>query len=109
MPAGARVDVVAAYRTAGSHNSELVQLSVLLEGGGIDGVVFTTPASARTFSQLFDTNDLVSLLKEVAVACADQTTAQAAEKFARRAYIVPTEPGVPTLVSVLTSHLSTAR
>src|SRR5712692_1167420 len=73
--AGARVDVVAAYRTA-SNNSELVQLKVLIESGGIDCIVFTTPSSVRTFSQLFDTNDLSRLLKVVAVACADDNTAR---------------------------------
>ena len=107
--AGARVDVVAAYRTAGSHNSELVQLSVLLDGGGIDCVVFTSPASVWAFSQLLDTNDLSRLLRDVAVACADQATTQAAAEFGLREPIVPTQPGAPTLVSTLASHLATGR
>ncbi len=103
--AGARVDVVAAYRTAGSHNSELVQLSVLLNGGGIDCVIFITPASVRDFSQLLDTNDLSLLLKEVAVACVDQATAQAAEEFDLRAHIVPTESTVAALTRAVTARL----
>ena len=103
--AGARVDVVAAYRTAGSHNSELVQLSVLLDGGGIDCVVFSTPGSVRAFSRLFDTNDLPRLLKEVAVACNDYNTAQAAAEFGLRNCIVTTEPGVAALLSALAAHL----
>jgi uroporphyrinogen-III synthase len=103
--AGARVDVVAAYRTAGSQNSELVQLSVLLEGGGIDCIVFATPASVRDFSQLFDTNDLSRLLKEVAVACVDEATAQAATKFGVRAQIVPSESTVAALTRAVTAHL----
>ena len=102
---GARVDVVAAYRTAGSHNSELVQLSVLLNGGGIDCVIFITPASVRDFSQLLDTNDLSLLLKEVAVACVDQATAQAAEEFDLRAHIVPTESTVAALTRAVTARL----
>jgi uroporphyrinogen-III synthase len=102
---GARVDVVAAYRTA-SNNSELVQLNVLLGGGGIDCVVFTSPANVRAFSLLLDTNDLSRLLKEVAVACADENTARAAAtEFGLRDHIVPTEPGVAALVSALTAHL----
>ena len=107
--AGARVDVVAAYRTAGAHNAELVQLSVLLDGGGIDCLVFTTPASVRAFAQLLDTNDLSRRLKEVAVACVDQATTQAATEFGLRGPIVPTEPGVAALVSALTLHLVAAR
>jgi uroporphyrinogen III methyltransferase/synthase len=107
--AGARVDVVAAYRTAGSHNSELIQLSVLLEGGGIDCVVFTTPASVQGFAQLLDTNELARPLREVVVACSDQTTAQAAEECDLRTHIVPAEPGVAALVSAVASHLAAAR
>jgi uroporphyrinogen III methyltransferase / synthase len=103
--AGARVDVVPAYRTAGSHNSELVQLNVLLDGGGIDCVVFTSPSTVNELSQLLDTNDLSRLLKEVAVACVDENTAQAAEEFGLRGHIVPIEPGVAALVSALTAHL----
>jgi uroporphyrinogen III methyltransferase/synthase len=107
--AGARVDVVAAYRTAGSHNSELVQLSVLLEGGGIDCVVFASPASVRAFSHLLDTNDLVGLLKAVIVACVDEATAQVAAEFGLREPIVPTGPGVAALVSALSAHLAMAQ
>jgi uroporphyrinogen III methyltransferase/synthase len=101
--AGARVDVVAAYRTV-LNNSELIQLNALLAGGGIDCIVFTKPSSARAFSQLFDTNDLSRLLREVVVACADDGTAQAAAEFGLREQIVPSEPGVATLVFALTAH-----
>ena len=105
---GARVDVVAAYRTA-SNNSELVQLSVLLEGGGIDCVVFTAPASVRAFSQLLDTNDLSRLLKEVAVACADQATTQAATGFGLDSQITPVEFTIPELARAIASYFSTSR
>ena len=102
---GARVDVVAAYRTAGSHNSALVQLSVLLEGGGIDCVVFTAPASVRAFSELLDTNDLSRLLKEVAVACIDEATADAGAEIGVRAQIIPSESTVVALTRAVTAHL----
>jgi uroporphyrinogen III methyltransferase/synthase len=102
--AGARVDVVTAYRTAGSHNSELVQLNALIEGGGVDCIVFTTPSSVRAFSQLFDTNHLSRLLREVVVACADEDTAQGAAEFGLRGDVNPSEPGVAALVSALTAH-----
>lgn len=102
--AGARVDVVTAYRTAGSHTSELVQLKVLLESGGIDCIIFTTPASVRTFSQLLDTNDLSRLLKEVAVACADEATTQAATDFGLRAQIISAESTISELARAIASH-----
>jgi uroporphyrinogen III methyltransferase/synthase len=102
---GARVDVVPAYRTASS-SSELVQLTVLLDGGGIDCLVFTTPASVRAFSQLLDTNDLSRLLREVAVACVDQTTAQAATEFGLASQITPSEITIPELVHAIASYFS---
>ena len=104
---GARVDVVTAYRTAGSHNSELVQLNVLLEGGGIDCIVFTTPASVRTFSQLLDTNGLSRLLKEVAVACVGPATADAATEFGLRAEITLAQSPNPELARAIESCFST--
>jgi uroporphyrinogen-III synthase len=104
--AGARVDVVATYRTAGSHNSELVQLGVLLEGGGIDCLVFITPASVRDFSQLLDANDLSRLVKEVAVACFDQATADAATEFGLRAAIALAGSTIPDLAQAIASHFS---
>ena len=106
--AGARVDVVAAYRTSGSHTSELVRLSVLLDGGGIDCVAFTSLAGVRAFSQLLDTNDLPRLLKEVAVACADEDTAQAAVEFGLRAQITPAESTIPELARAIAFYFSTS-
>ena len=105
--AGARVDSVAAYRTAG-HNSELVQLAVLLEGGGIDCLVFITPASVRDFAQLFDTNDLPRLLKEVAVACINQATTQAAAEFGVRPQITRAESTIPALAHAIAFHFSSS-
>jgi uroporphyrinogen III methyltransferase / synthase len=106
--AGARVDAVSAYRTAGSHNSELVQLGVLFQGGGIDCVVFTMPVSVRTFSQLLDTNDLSRLLKEVAVACVDQATTQAATEFGVSAQITPAGSTIPDLAQAIASYFATS-
>ena len=103
--AGARVDVVPVYHAAGPNNSELVQLSVLIESGGIDCLVFTSPANVRVFSQVFDTSDLSPLLREVAVACADLVTTQAARTLGLRAPIIsPSTSEVAELVSAIASH-----
>ncbi len=107
--ASARVDSVAAYHTAGWQGSELVQLGVLLEGGGIDCIVFSTPASVWDFSQLFDTNDLSPLLKEVAVACVNEATNQAAAEFGLRSLITPAETAIPELVHAIVSYFSTSQ
>jgi uroporphyrinogen III methyltransferase / synthase len=99
--AGARADLVSAYRTAGAHSSELARLNVLIESGGIDCIVFTTPASVQAFSEVFDTNDPLQLLREVAVVCADTTTASAAVEFGLRVHI-QSQPGTAGLIAALT-------
>jgi uroporphyrinogen III methyltransferase/synthase len=101
--AGARVDVLADYRTA-SNNSELIQLNALVAGGGIDCIVFTSPSSVRALSQLFDTNDLSRLLKGVVVACVDRATAQVATEFGLPAQITPTEFTIPELAHSIASY-----
>ncbi|HVS83196.1 MAG TPA: uroporphyrinogen-III synthase [Pyrinomonadaceae bacterium] len=103
--AGARVDVVSAYRTA-SNNSELIQLNALVAGGGIDCIAFTTPSSVRAFSQLFDANDLSRLLKEVAVACADDNTVQTVEEYGLRANVSAVAFAADGLVKGIESHFS---
>jgi uroporphyrinogen-III synthase len=105
--AGARVDIVTAYRAV-SDNAELTRLSGLLAGGGVDGIAFSSPAAVRVFARIFDTSDLSRLLKEVAVACVDEGTAQIATEFGIGAQIVPSEPGVAALVSALAAHLGVA-
>lgn len=104
--AGARVDVVTAYRTT-SNNSELTQLNALVAGGGIDCIVFTTYSSVRPFSQLFDSNDLSWLIKEVAIACVDHATAQAATEFGLCAQITHVEFSILELAHAIASYFST--
>ena len=101
--AGARVDWVAAYRTV-PNNTELVQLSVLLEGGGIDCVAFTNPAIVSELAEVFDTNDLSRLLKEVVVACADRATAEAATDFGLRVEITHSELTISSLALAIANH-----
>ena len=103
--AGARADVVNAYRTV-SRASELTQISALLAGGAIDCVFFDSAASVQSFARLFDTNDLPHLLKEVAVACIDGSTLNAAIEFGLRADISPLETVNTSLASLIRSHLS---
>ena len=87
--AGARVDVVTAYRPLFQNNHSLAQLNALLAGGGIDCIAFTSPSTVKDFAQLLDTNDLSVLLKDVIVACLDDVTSQTAADFSLRRNILP--------------------
>src|SRR5204862_5452897 len=60
--AGARVDVVPAYRTVQPQNLDRGKVSAVLAGGGADCIAFTSSSTVRNLAALFDTNDLREVL-----------------------------------------------
>lgn len=95
--AGARVDVVTAYRTVRPETTDRARTEALLVGGGVDCVTFTSPSTVHNFAQLFDTRDLSALLEGVRVACIGEVTAQAVGEYGLKADIVPAETGAHAL------------
>ena len=89
--AGARVDVVAAYRTIAPHSTELGRIRALLAGGAVDCVTFTSSSTVRNFAQLFDTIDLRELLNGIVIACIGDITASTAAEYGLRVDIQSTE------------------
>ena len=99
--AGARADIVAAYRTVARNNPALVQLNALFAGGGIDCIAFTSLSGVADFGELLDTNDLAQLLFGVTVACIDETVAQKAADFGLCAHIVPEKATISKLAAAI--------
>ena len=99
--AGARADIVAAYRTVARNNPALVQLNALFAGGGIDCIAFTSSSGVADFAELLDTNDLAQLLPDVTVACINETVAQKAADFGLCAHIVQKEPTISKLAAAI--------
>ncbi|HEX8351945.1 MAG TPA: uroporphyrinogen-III synthase, partial [Pyrinomonadaceae bacterium] len=95
--AGARVDVVEAYRTVRPETTDRARAEALLVGGGVDCVTFTSPSTVHNFAQLFDTRDLGRLLAGVRVACIGAVTAEAAAEYGLRADVVPAESNARSL------------
>lgn len=89
--AGARCDVVPAYRTVAPQETEKRRVEALLAGGGIDCITFTSSSTVRNFAELFDTTDLGSLLAGVHVACIGDITAQTAAEYGLSTDIQPSE------------------
>lgn len=87
--AGARADVVAAYRTVSPQSTERARVLALLEGGAVDCITFTSSSTVTNFAQLFDTTDLSALLKGVAVACIGDITARTAADYNLQTEIQP--------------------
>lgn len=104
--AGARVDVVATYRTVSQNPPALTQINALIAGGGVDCVVLTDAKGVKKLAGLFDTNDLSRILGGVAIACMDEETKQTAEQMQLNVDIIPGEPSVVALVRALTAHLA---
>lgn len=89
--AGARVDVVPAYRTVAPQNTGKRRVEALLAGGAVDCITFTSSSTVRNFAELFDTTDLSALLAGVQVACIGDITASTAAEYGLRTNIQPGE------------------
>lgn len=102
--AGARVDVVAAYRTVAPRATERARVEALLIGGGIDCVTFTSASTVRNFAQLFDTNSLTHIVGDARVACLGDVTAAAASEFGLRVHIRPPETNTAALARAVADY-----
>jgi uroporphyrinogen III methyltransferase/synthase len=104
--AGVRADQIASYRTCLLDDSSLTRISALLKGGGIDCVAFTTSSAVDEFATLFDSNDLGQLLTGVVVACIDENTSQAAERFGLNPNVTGKEPSPAALAQAIVLHFA---
>ncbi len=102
--AGARADVVPAYRTVKPDTTELGRVAALIEGGAIDCITFTSSSTVTNFAQLFDTSDLSQLLKGIAVACIGDITSNTAAHFGLRTDIQPLEYTIPALARAIADY-----
>jgi uroporphyrinogen III methyltransferase/synthase len=104
--AGARVDVVPAYRTVRPETTGRARVEALLVGGAVDCITFTSSSTVANFAQLFDTGDLGELLEGVKVACIGDITAGTAAEYGLRTDILPDEYTVPALARAIADFFS---
>ena len=102
--AGARCDVVEAYRTVRPETTDRARAEALLVGGGVDCITFTSSSTIHNFAQLFDTRDLRPLLAGVRVACIGAVTAEAAAEYGLHAEIVPAESNARALAHAVADY-----
>lgn len=102
--AGARCDVVTAYRTVRPQTTDRARAEALLVGGGVDCVTFTSSSTVHNFAQLFDTRDLRPLLGGARVACIGGVTAETAAGYGLRADIVPAESNARALARAVAEY-----
>lgn len=102
--AGARVDVVSAYRTVQPDGLDRGRISAMLAGGGADCIAFTSSSTVRNLALIFDTNDLGELLAGVAIACIGDITSKTAAEYGLQTDIQPKEFTVPALAKAIAEY-----
>lgn len=101
--AGARVDVVPAYRTILPDHLNRGRISAMLAGGA-DCIAFTSSSTVRNLAQLFDTQDLSVVLEGVAVACIGDVTTQTASEHGLHTEIQPEQFTIPELAHAIAEY-----
>jgi uroporphyrinogen III methyltransferase / synthase len=102
--AGARADVVPAYRTIQPNTSERGRVEAMLMGGAVDCITFTSSSTVNNFAQMFETTDLSELLKGVLIACIGDITATTAARYGLRTDIQPDEYTIPALARAIADY-----
>lgn len=103
--AGARVDVVPAYRTSLPENLDRGRVAAMLSGGA-DCIAFTSSSTVRNLAQLFDAQDLSSALAGVVIACIGDITATTAADYGLRVDIQPRQFTIPSLARAIADYFS---
>lgn len=105
--AGARVDVVPAYRTSLPIKLDRGRVTAMLSGGA-DCIAFTSSSTVRNLAQLFDTQDLSAALAGVVVACIGNITARTAADYGLRVEIQPQQFTIPSLACAIAEYFSSS-
>jgi len=103
--AGARVDVVPAYRTSLPANLDRGRVAAMLSGSA-DCIAFTSSSTVKNLARLFDTHDLSEVLAGVSIACIGDITATTATEFGLSVAIQPKQFTIPALASAIADHFS---
>lgn len=101
--AGARVDVVPAYRTSLPADLDRGRVAAMLSGSA-DCIAFTSSSTVRNLAQLFDTQDLSGALANVAIACIGDITAMTAAEYGLEVEIQPEEFTIPSLARAIADY-----
>jgi uroporphyrinogen III methyltransferase/synthase len=102
---GAKVDVVAVYRTIKPRGGSR-KLRELLAEGKIDVIAFTSSSTVNHFTELLSKEELKSLLRRVAVACIGPVTARTAKERGMKVKIQPRQFTIPGLTRAIAGYFS---
>lgn len=103
--AGARVDVVTAYRTILPADVDRGKLSAMLTGSA-DCIAFTSSSAVKNLALLFDTPNLKPILGDLIIACIGDVTATTATEYGLEVIIQPAEPNITNLANAIAAYYS---
>jgi uroporphyrinogen III methyltransferase / synthase len=103
--AGARVDVVPAYRTSLPAALDRGRIAAMLSGSA-DCIAFTSSSTVKNLARLFDTQDLTEALAGVVTACIGDITATTAADYGLRVEIQPQQFTIPALARAIAQYFS---
>jgi uroporphyrinogen III methyltransferase / synthase len=103
---GARVDVVAAYRTV-IPKTMTGKLQQMLSRREIDMVTFTSSSTVANFAALFDGQRLVDILGPTPVACIGPITKETVEEFGGVVSVEAREFTIPGLACAIAEYFQT--
>jgi uroporphyrinogen III methyltransferase/synthase len=103
--AGARVDVVPAYRTLLPADLDRGRVAAMLSGSA-DCIAFTSSSTVRNLARLFDTQDLSEALGGVVIACIGDITATTAAEYGLSVKIQPQQFTIPALAGAIAEYFS---
>ncbi|HEV2915941.1 MAG TPA: uroporphyrinogen-III synthase [Pyrinomonadaceae bacterium] len=102
--AGARVDVVPAYRTVQPQSSERGRVEAMLTGGAIDCITFTSSSTVTNFARMFEATSLSGMLAGVAIACIGDITAATAAQYGLHTDVQPDEYTTQALARAIANY-----
>jgi len=103
--AGARVDIVPAYRTSLPADLDRGRVAALLSGDA-DCIAFTSSSTVKNLGKLFDTQDLSEALAGVVIASIGDITGATAVEFGLRVEIQPEEFTIPALARAIADYFT---
>lgn len=105
LEAGARVDIVPAYRTSLPADLDRGRVAAMLSGDA-DCIAFTSSSTVKNLGKLFDTEDLSEALAGVVIACIGDITGATAVDFGLRVEIQPEEFTIPALARAIADYFA---
>ncbi|MDQ0244637.1 uroporphyrinogen-III synthase [Bacillus fengqiuensis] len=105
MDKGYEAEELTVYETVPNHRAKQ-SLRELLMNGQLDAITFTSSSTVTFFMEMVKDLPWQSLLKDCLIVCIGPITAETADSFGIKEYLVPPEYTINGMIDVLIHHFS---